>query len=144
MPTHLTSLGDLLALLPGCNCSSRGCISCPIPFRVTMPLHLLPYSQTHIILPCEEEVKKLKVYPILQEALWDSSKEEHCLSDPILLMMPFTPIFQLTFSFSLQQDDSLQTEEGPSPRLTLQLQHVTSEPRWQKKWISPSARSSLA
>ena len=78
---------------------------------------LLLYSQTHVILPCEEEGEKLKVYPILQEALWDSSEERHCLSDPILLMVLSFPIFQLPFS-SLQQDDSSQTKEGSSSDTT--------------------------
>ena len=62
---------------------------------------------------------KLKIYPILQEALWESSEEDHCLSDPVLLLVTSSPFF-------LHQDENLQTEEGPSLRPALvQLQSVT-------------------
>ena len=54
---------------------------------------LLPYSPTQVILPCEAEDEELKVYPILQEALWKSSEEDHHLSDPILLSGPPSPHF---------------------------------------------------
>ena len=64
-------------------------------------------------------ISKLKVYPILQEALWESSEEDHHLSDPILLSVTSSPFF-------LHQEESSQTEEGPSLRPALvQLQSVT-------------------
>ena len=49
---------------------------------------LLPYSSTWVILQCKKEGEGLKVYPFLQEALWESSEEDHYLSDPMLLSVP--------------------------------------------------------
>ena len=44
---------------------------------------LLPYSDTKVFLPQEEAEMGLKVFSHFWEALWQSSEEEHCLSDPI-------------------------------------------------------------
>ena len=77
-------------------------------------------------MPCEEKGKKLKVYPILQEALWESSKEEHHLSDTISLTVSSSQIFQLPFSLSLQQDEISQMKGGPAlAQLWYNYQHIT-------------------
>ena len=117
----LPPLGIFWPPLPGVSALSEGVLAAQFPLEWLCLWHLLPYTQTHIILPCEEEGEKLKVYLYLQEALWQSSKEEHCLSDPISLTAPSSQIFQLHFSFSLQQDESSKTKEGPSPSPSLIL-----------------------
>ena len=74
--------------------SSRGCISQPIPFRLTVPLAPAPLLlNTHYPAVWRGRGKKLKVYPILQEALWESSEEEHCLW--------FLPLGSFSFPSSL-------------------------------------------
>ena len=42
---------------------------------------LLPYSTSEVVLPWEDGEEGLKMYPFLQETLWESSKEKHPLSD---------------------------------------------------------------
>ena len=49
---------------------------------------LLPLSDTEVVLPPEEEEMGLKVFHYFWEALWQSSEEEHHLSDLILLLVP--------------------------------------------------------
>ena len=80
---------------------------------------LLPFSSTQVVLPCEREDEELNVYPFLWEVLWDRSEGNHCLSDPVLLLVPPS-------SFSPHQEESSQTEEGPSLSLALiWLQSIT-------------------
>ena len=52
---------------------------------------LLPYSTTEVVLPWEEGEEGLKVYPSFQETPWESSEEEHWMSNPILLSVPSFP-----------------------------------------------------
>ena len=49
---------------------------------------LLPFSSTQVVLPHEKDDEEIKVYPFLQQVLWGSSEEDHCLSDPVLLLVP--------------------------------------------------------
>ena len=82
---------------------------------------------TQGVLPHEVEDEELKVYPILQEAFWESSEEDHCLSDPVLLSV-------IPFPFFLLQEESSQTEEGPSISPVLEwLQNIT-QVKAQFKW----------
>ena len=105
---------------------SLGALTTQLPLDQLCPA-VAPNSPTQDILPCEAEDKELKVYPILQEILWESSEEDNCLSDPILLLVPPSPFF-------LHHEENSQTEEGPSLSLALtQLQGV-SQARAQLKW----------
>ena len=54
-------------------------------FFLIIPLLILPYSST---LPCVKEEEGLKVYPFLKEALWESSEEDHCMSDSCAAVDP--------------------------------------------------------
>ena len=49
---------------------------------------LLPFSSTQVIQPHEKDDEELKVFPFFQEVLWESSEEDHCMSDPVLLLVP--------------------------------------------------------
>ena len=73
---------------------------------------LLPFLSTQFILLHENVEEELKVYPFLWEALCESSKDDHCLSDPVLLLVPPS-------SFHPHQEESSQTEEVPSLSLAL-------------------------
>ena len=106
---------------------SLGTLTAQFPLYWLCLWQLLPYSPKQVILLCEVEDKELKLYPILQEALWESSEEDHCLLDPVLLSVTSSPFF-------LHQQESSQTEEGPSLRPALvQLQSVT-QARAQLEW----------
>ena len=96
-----------------------GMFAAQFPLAWLWLYRLLPFSSTQVVLPCERDDRELKVYPFLQEALWESSKEDHHLSDHILLLVPPS-------SFSPHHEESSQTKEDPSlsPTLTW-LQHIT-------------------
>ena len=51
---------------------------------------LILFSRTEVLLPCEEGEERLEMYPHLPEILWESSEEEHCLSDLISLLVPMS------------------------------------------------------
>ena len=71
---------------------SVGTLTTQFPLAQSCLCRLLPYSSGQVVKPCEEE-EGLKVYPFLQEVLWASSKEDHCLSGPVLLSFsPLPPI----------------------------------------------------
>ena len=54
-----------------------------------------PYSDTEVVLPQEEGEEGLKVYLFFWETLLQSSQEEHCLSDPMPLLVSPLPLFLL-------------------------------------------------
>ena len=54
---------------------------------------LLHFSPTWVFQPHEAEDKELKVYLILQEVLWETTKEDYHLSDPILILVSPFPSF---------------------------------------------------
>ena len=83
---------------------SWGTLSTQFPLDWLLLCRLLPYSDTEVVLPWEEGEEGLKVYPFFPKTLWKSSKEEHCLSDPILLLVPLSP--------PTHQEESSQTKEG--------------------------------
>ena len=65
---------------------SRGASSTQFPLNWLLLCRLLPYSDTKVVLPQEEDEEVgLKVFPYFWKALWQSSEEEHHLSDPIRL-----------------------------------------------------------
>ena len=115
--------------------------------------------------------RSCKVYPFLWKALWESSEEDHCLSEPVLLLVPH-------YFFSPHWEESSQTEEelGLSSALTWlhsitqakaqlewELAHEweswpgnmrtnglgwpwnmrTGESGWPKRWMQPSKKPSL-
>ena len=61
------------------------CFLHPIPTGLVHLCRFLPLSDTKVVLPQEEGEVGLKVFPQFQEDLWQSSEEEHHLSDPISL-----------------------------------------------------------
>ena len=83
-PTPLTSpQGSSSFLYLDVTTLSLGTLTIEFPLDQLCLWWMLPYSQTQVVLPCEAEDEELKVYSILQEVLWESSKEDHHLSDPI-------------------------------------------------------------
>ena len=64
---------------------SGGASSAQFPVDLLCLYRLLPYSDTKVVLPWEEEKEGLNVYPFFWETLWTSSEGEHYLSDPIPL-----------------------------------------------------------
>ena len=75
---------------------SGGIASAQFPLDRLHLCQLLPFSKSEVLLQCEVGEEGLKTYPNLPEFLWDSSEEEHCLSDPIslsiLLLAPALPL----------------------------------------------------
>ena len=67
---------------------SWGTFSAQFPLDWLCLCRLLPFFDTEVVLPWEEGEMGLKVFPHFQEALWQSSKEEHCFSDLIVLSDP--------------------------------------------------------
>ena len=106
---------------------SSGALTAQFPLDQLCLWWLLPSSQTQVVLPCEAEDEELKDCPILQEMLWESSEEDHHVSDPILLSGPPSPFF-------LHHKDSSQTEEGPSLCPVL-VQLPGPEPNLSKCWL---------
>ena len=49
---------------------------------------LIPFSSTEVLLPHEEGEERLETYPHFPEILWESSEEEHSLSNLIALLVP--------------------------------------------------------
>ena len=67
---------------------SGGIASAQFPLDRLHLCWLLPFSESEVLLPHEDGEEGLKTYPHLPEFLWDSSEEEHHLSDPISLSDP--------------------------------------------------------
>ena len=67
---------------------SGGASSAHFPLDWIHLHRLLHFSDTEMVLPQEEGDMGLKVFPHFQEALWQSSEEEHCLSNLISLLVP--------------------------------------------------------
>ena len=61
---------------------------CPIPTGLAMSMQIDPLPDTEVVLPWQEGDLGLKVFPHFQEALWQSSEEQHYLSNPISLSFP--------------------------------------------------------
>ena len=90
-------------------------------------LHLcgiLPFLGMECLLPCEEGEVGLKLYPFSWELLWKSSKEEHCLSDPVLLSIPLLALHP-------HLEESTQTGGGLGLHPTLKLLQDTNQARAQ-------------
>ena len=106
---------------------SVGTLAAHLPLAWLCLCRLLSYSSTQVILPFEKDDKELKVYPFFPEAFWESSEEDHHLSDLVLVSVPPS-------SFPPHQEESSQTEEGPSliPAL-MGLQSIT-QAKAQLKW----------
>ena len=61
---------------------SVGTLTTQFPLAQVHICRLLPFSSPQVALLCKKDDKELKVYPFLQEALWENSKEDHHLPDP--------------------------------------------------------------
>ena len=62
----------------------------------------------------------LKVFSQFQEVLWPSSEEEHCLSNPISLLVPLSAL-------QLCQEEGTQMERGLGFHSALRLLQDTNE-----------------
>ena len=115
----LPPIGVFQLPLSGCKYSTSRHVNHSIPTGLAAPMQTAPFLSTQVILLHEKNDEELNVYPLLWEALWESSKEDHHLSDPVLLLVPPS-------SFPPHQEDHSQTKEGPSlsPALTW-LQSIT-------------------
>ena len=67
---------------------SAGVLTAQFPPAQLCLCRLLPFSSTQVVLPCKKDDNELKVYPFFQEALGECSKKDHCLLDPVLLLVP--------------------------------------------------------
>ena len=98
---------------------AEGMLATQFPLACLCLCRLLPFLSTQVVLLHEEDDEELKVYPFFQEVLWESSEEDFCLSDHVLLLVSPS-------SFSPHQEESSQIEEGPSHSLApTQLQNIT-------------------
>ena len=73
-----------------------------------------------MVLPHEEGEMGLKVFPNFQEALWQSSEEEHNLSNPLSLSVPYP-----------YQEEGTQTEGGLGCHLAFKLLQDVNQARAQ-------------
>ena len=76
------------SLLSGHRHFLRGIASTQFPLDRLHFCQLLPFSGSEVLLPCEVGEEGLETYPHLPEFLWDSSDEEHHLSNPSFLSVP--------------------------------------------------------
>ena len=83
--THYIPHGTSCFLYLDMRTLSRGASSTQFPLDWLHLCRLLPFSEIEVILPHEEGQLGFKVYPYSQEVLWESSEEEHHLSDLVLL-----------------------------------------------------------
>ena len=67
---------------------SGGASSAQFPLDWQCLCRLLPFSETDVILPHEEGVMGLKVFPHSPEVLWQSSEEECHPTDLVSLLIP--------------------------------------------------------
>ena len=103
---------NFLFSLSRCEHSLCGCFLCPIPTVRLCLYRLLPFSETEVILPLEEGEVRLKVYPHSQEVSWKSSEEEHCLSDPVSLLIPLSDLLP-----NEEQGTQMEEELGYHPAI---------------------------
>ena len=96
------------------NTISGGTSSTQFPLDQLHICKLLPFPETEVVLPQEEVEVGLKVFPLFQEALWQSSEEEHCLSDAIPLLIPSSALHP-----HQQEDTQMEGESGFYPTLKL-------------------------
>ena len=66
----------------------RGASSAQLPLNCLHLQKLLPYSETKVLLPCEEGETGYRTYPFSQEVLWKCFKELCYLSNPVSPSMP--------------------------------------------------------
>ena len=73
---------------------------------------LLPYSKTEVLLPHKGGEIGIKVYPYTWEVLWESSEEEHHLSNPMSLLIPSSTLLP-----HLEEGTQTGKESGYNPAL---------------------------
>ena len=83
-PKHFLLYLDMTTL-------SGGTSSAQFPLDQLCLCRLLHYSAIELVLPLKEGEEGLKVYPFFQDTLWESFKEEHHLTDMILLSVSLSP-----------------------------------------------------
>ena len=101
----LCHLGVLLLALSSCEHSLWGCFLHLAPTGLATSMQVTPLLQPEMVLPWEEGEMELTVFLYFWEALWQSSVEEHHLSDPILLSVPLSaPIPIKRWAFRWRKD----------------------------------------
>ena len=91
---------------------SRGASSTQFPLDWLHLCRLLPFSEAHVVLPCEEGEVGLKVYLHSQEVLWKSSEEKHHLPDLVFLLIPLSTLLP-----HQEQGTQMEKESGYHPAL---------------------------
>ena len=163
--SHYLPLGSFGFLYLEVTTLFRGTSSTRFPLDWLCLCRLLPYSNTEVVLPLEEG-EGLKMYPFFQK-----SEEEHHLSNPILLLVPSLPPIliekkaprqrkDLAFTWpysgckaSTRQESSWNRSWPMKYRDWLGSMKIdgsgwpggmrNGEPRWLKRQMLPSRRSSL-
>ena len=103
---------------------SEGTSSTQLPLYWLHLHRLLPFSDTEVVLHWEEGEMGLKVFLHFWEALWQSSGEEHNLSDLISLLVP-------SLASNPHQEEGIQMEEGLSFHPALKLLQDVNQARAQ-------------
>ena len=85
---------------------SGGTSSTQFPLDEMHLCWLIPFSRTKVLLPHEEGEDRLETYSHLPEILWESSEEEHCISDLNSLSVPM-------LAPPLCLEEGTQMERGP-------------------------------
>ena len=123
---------------------SASTLTAQFPLAQLHLCRLLPYSSIQTVLLWEKEGEGLKMYPVLMETLWESSEEEHCLSLPCPLSVPFISSHSnrdmsvqtkevLSFSFALRQLQEVKAKAQLEWRLALELEGLAKnyEDQWE-------------
>ena len=114
---------------------SWGASSAQFPLDRLHLCHLFPFTRNGVLLPCEEGEERLQTYPHLLEILWESSKEDHYLSNLISLSVPTSapPSHQEEGTQTKRGSDhhptSTQTEEGSGYHPSLKLLQDATQAR---------------
>ena len=93
---------------------SGGTSSAQFPLDRLCLCWLITFSRTDVLLTHEEGEERLEMYPHLPEILWDSSEEEHHLSDPSSLS-----VSMLTLPPHLEEGTQMEGGSGYHPALKL-------------------------
>ena len=96
-------------------------------------LHLwrsLPYSKTKVFFPHEEGEMGFQVYTHTWEVLWKNSKEEHHLSDPVLLLISSSTLLP-----HLEEGTQTEEEFGYNPALQQLQDFNQARINWNASWV---------
>ena len=107
--------------------SSWGCFLHPIPTGLASSTKATPFLWGQGDLASWRGEVELKVYSHSQEVLWESSEEEHCLSDPVLLLIPSSALHQCL-------EEGIQMEGGFTQASSFYKMPIKPELSWNVSW----------